>query len=339
HEVDGLTTHYQQIPYENKMGPFRRVLAFFQFVRFANKKLETLPKIDLLYVLSTPLTTGLIARRATKKLAIPYLFEVGDLWPDAPIQLGYLPNRWIQNRLYKFEEATYREAKELVALSPAIKEAMEYRLDYSRTVEVIPNMSDCNFFVPRSTTTEHFDEQNPFVITYAGAIGFANHVQFLLDFAAECKNQRLPVRFSILGDGAEKASLMEASKEQNNIHWEQTGGKEAVKLSMIKSHAVFISYHDFSILETGSPNKLFDGLAAGQMIIINFGGWIKSLIESNECGISYVPNNAPAGVHKLRQFIESPLMVASYRENARRLAETDFDVSLLTQKALSVVTR
>jgi hypothetical protein len=56
--------------------------------------------------------------------------------------------------------------------------------------------------------------------------------------------------------------------------------------------ASFIFYKPVPVLETGSPNKFFDGLAAGKLIIINFGGWIKTEIEENKCGVYVNPLEA-----------------------------------------------
>ena len=50
--------------------------------------------------------------------------------------------------------------------------------------------------------------------------------------------------------------------------------------------ATFICYKPVPILETGSPNKYFDGLARGKLILVNFGGWIKEEIEAKRCGVT-----------------------------------------------------
>ena len=47
--------------------------------------------------------------------------------------------------------------------------------------------------------------------------------------------------------------------------------REGVKEVMNVTDATFICYKPVPILETGSPNKYFDGLAAGKLILINFG--------------------------------------------------------------------
>jgi hypothetical protein len=67
--------------------------------------------------------------------------------------------------------------------------------------------------------------------------------------------------------------------------------------------AAFVCYKNVPILETGSPNKYFDGLAAGKLIVINFGGWIRKEIEEKQCGIYADPQQPTDFVKKIRPFI------------------------------------
>ena len=68
--------------------------------------------------------------------------------------------------------------------------------------------------------------------------------------------------------------------------------------------ASFVCYKPFNILETGSPNKFFDGLAAGKLILLNFQGWLKNEIEEHQCGINVDPADPGDFVKKIRPFIE-----------------------------------
>ncbi|MDH5598214.1 MAG: glycosyltransferase, partial [Cyclobacteriaceae bacterium] len=80
--TEGVTVIYLPIKYHNHYGFLKRVYSFLVFVRKAFSVLKSLEKPDLLYSISTPLTTGLIAIKAKRVLGIPYCFEVGDLWPE-----------------------------------------------------------------------------------------------------------------------------------------------------------------------------------------------------------------------------------------------------------------
>jgi glycosyltransferase involved in cell wall biosynthesis len=98
---------------------------------------------------------------------------------------------------------------------------------------------------------------------------------------------------------------------------------------------VFVSYRHAVILETGSPNKFFDGLAAGKMIMINFGGWLRLEIEKNNCGV-YVNPKEPAEVQSRLEQLLNAGNVSVYQKNSRTLAES-FSRAALTKQWLSVI--
>jgi glycosyltransferase involved in cell wall biosynthesis len=336
-EYDGFRVRYFKIPYSNHFGFVRRTWAFIRFVSASRKHLHEYYNYDLLYVISTPLTTGLIGRYAKREFGIPYIFEVGDLWPIAPIQMGVIKHEFVKNKLFRLEERIYHEAIGLVGLSAEIKKAMSYVVDYKKEVAVITNMSDCTFFKPFFGLPDEFSVENPLIIGYQGAIGKANHLEFLIHLASEFQETEHPVKFRIMGDGSEKNRLIESSKNLANVEWVKPGGKSEVKVELEKCHVTYISYAPYQVLETGCPNKLFDGLAAGKLILINFDGWIKELISEHECGFSYDPSKPKQAIELLFPFISSPSLLLAYQANSRDLAEKEFDVPVITSKAVNLV--
>lgn len=337
HNIDGIAVHYFRIRYSNLYGFFRRAKAFYQFVVACQGFLKKDHAYDLLYLLSTPLTTGWVGMHAKKRYRLPYLFEVGDLWPLAPIQLGGIKNAWLMRFLYTFEEKIYNNAQLLAGLSPEIKQAMEYTVSYAKKVEVLPNMADCNFFEPCPDLYEAFSPESPLVIGYQGAIGRANHLEYLIDFAQEALQQNLPIQIRIMGEGSEKERIKKTSRAISNILWVPSGGKACVRSELKHCHVSYISYASYPVLETGSPNKFYDGLAAGKLIMLNFGGWMSRLIQEHECGISYNCAKPAEGVAQILPFLSSPSLLSAYQQNARELAEVSFDVPVITQRAIDLI--
>ena len=327
--IDGIEVHYLKIPYENHFGFLRRVFTYLKFVRLAKKEARKIHLVDKAYVMTTPLTTGLIALYLKKKLKIPYLFEVGDLWPEAPVQMGIIRNTWLTKKLYAFEKKCYDEAETIVALSPAIQDYMQ-TITRTKTV-MIPNLSDCEFFKPTENHNKIFQ------IGYFGTFGVANDLGQVIDLARFARKQSLSVHFTLMGNGAEEQKIKQASKELHNITILPFGNKKEVRKVMDKMDAIYISYKNIPVLNTGSPNKLFDGLAAGKLIIINFEGWIKTLIESEKCGFSHDPKKPEIFEEKIRPFISDRALLKTYQENSRRLAESKFEKSLLAQKLVATI--
>lgn len=116
-QFDGINIHYLPVNYNNQMGFIKRVWSFIKFVRLAKRYSKNIKNIDRAYISSTPLTVGLIGLWLKKKRNIPYLFEVRDLWPTAPIELGAIKGAPLKKYLYHLEKQIYSQAEKIVALS------------------------------------------------------------------------------------------------------------------------------------------------------------------------------------------------------------------------------
>ena len=106
---------------------------------------------------------------------------------------------------------------------------------------------------------------------------------------------------------------------------------------MDATDAVFVSYKPYRILETGSPNKYFDGLAAGKLILLNFEGWIKKEVESEKCGV-YIDRMHPDKFASIvTPFLNDRSLVRRYQLAARELALRRYSRAQLGEQFAEVV--
>ncbi len=330
--IDGVTVNYFQIFYDNRLGFIQRIVAFLRFVWHARAYIRKDHNYDLLYVISTPLTTGLIGLFGKGKYGIPYVFEVGDLWPEVPVKLGFIKPKWLQNQLYRLEKRIYHESLWISALSEQIKVYIEYNLENPPKILVLPNVADCDFYAPNFEHPDSFNEQNPFVIGYTGAFGYANDLDKMIKCATECQENQLPIKFELMGDGADKEVLIRNSTKLKNVRIHDHSDREGVKSLLNKCHAVYISFRDELVLGTGSPNKLMDGLATGKLIIVNFEGWVRQLVEGHECGFFYESSEDETFTRMINPFLSSTALLEQYQKNARVLAENEFELNSVMRK-------
>ena len=329
--IDGIEVHYLPVPYDNSFDYYKRSVSFLRFVFRSIRIAAGISDVDRIYAISVPLTIAFVARWTSFRKAVPFIFEVGDLWPDAPIQMGFIRNPLMRSTLYSVEKTTYRKAEAVIALSTAIKDAILKKVPEARVV-TIPNMADCEFYVP---TPRH--DQNKFVVSYIGATGLANGLDYFLECANMVRKAELPVHFIVCGTGALLERLKADAKRLGlqNITFTGFLDREGVRGIMNITDAVFVCYKDRPILETGSPNKFFDGLAAGKLIIINFGGWMKKEIEEYKCGIATSKTDPSDFIKKIRTFISDPDLLREYQVNSRKLAEQKYDRRLLVKQWLN----
>lgn len=340
--VEGIEVHYLPVPYDNNFGFQRRILAFYRFalksIRFASRHRDA----DLCYAISTPLTTGVAAMAIQKRYGIPYLFEVGDLWPDAPVQLGFIRNVLVQRVLYWMERRIYQRASSIVALSPAIEQRIAQKVK-GKMIHMIPNMADTAFYKPyekRADLEDKLKVKGSFVVSYIGALGVANGLHYFINCAAASQQAGLPIRFIMCGEGAMLEALTKhaRSRDLQNLTVVPFQDRSGVSEIFNVTDANFICYQPVSILETGSPNKYFDGLAAGKLTIINFGGWIRNEIEAEKCGIAVDAHDPRDFVTKIRTFVDNRVLLKKYQEAARALAERRYARSILGEQYCRIIT-
>ena len=331
--MDGLTIHYLKVPYNNRFGFAKRSVSFLNFVWQAVRKARHVYKIDLCYAISVPLTVGIAAIWIKRRYRVPYVFEVGDLWPDVPIQMGFVQNYFFKELLLALERSIYRDAQAVVALSQPIKQAIEKKVPGKR-VFLIPNMADTAFYNIAARKPEleiKFGVRNKFVISYLGAVGVANGLDYILAIANACRKSALPIRFVIGGDGAhvDRLKAHAVNLGLSNIIFLPFMDRQGVGEVMNITDAVMVCYKQVPILETGSPHKFFDGLAAGKLILVNFEGWIKREITENQCGVYLNPNQPTEMVKKIEPFLADQNLLRAYQHRARQLAESKYSREIL----------
>ncbi len=334
--IAGIQVHYLPIAYDNRFGFIARSQSFIKYALRASRMASTLKGFDYCYAISVPLTVGLAAMWIKRRDKLPFIFEVGDLWPDAPIQMGVVNNYFFKKTLFSLEKKIYQAAHSIVALSPAIQSAIEKKVS-GKKVHLIPNMADCEFYKPEIKDPEFeamFGVQGKFVVSYIGALGVANGLDYVIECARASQSKNLPVHFMLCGDGAVLDRLVEVKKnlQLDNLTITPFQNREGVKTIMNLTDASFICYKPVSILETGSPNKYFDGLAAGKLIVINFGGWIREEIEKNQCGVFVNPHDAQDFVNKITPFLEGGKILNDAQGAARLLAESSYSRKELSRK-------
>lgn len=338
--VEGIRVHYLPIPYDNSFTFIKRILAFIRFYFLAVKKAKTIKGIDIIYATSTPLTVGLVALKLKKLLKIPYYFEVRDLWPEAPIQMGVVKNRILKNWLFRLEKKAYKGADKIIALSPGIRDSIQ-KIVPGKPIYIIPNMSDCNFFnftLKNKMLEEDIGFKDQFIIGYFGAVGKANKLEYFLDFIANLNKLQLSTSFLIVGKGGELAHIKQEAirRRIDNLKFLSFRNKYGVRDVLSIMDAVYVSFDHKQVLETNSPNKFFDAIAAGKLVFTNTDGWIRENCENHQCGIYLDPTLKQPDLAKLIPIIQDKSLLLEYQKNARKLATQYYSREIQVQKLIGV---
>lgn len=340
-EIDGFKVHYLPVNYSNEMGFLKRLWSFLKFVRLAKRYARNIEDIDKAYITSTPLTVGLIGLWLKRKRQIPYIFEVRDLWPTAPIELGAIKGKPLKNYLYRLEKRIYQEAEKIVALSPGMRDWIK-KVAPEKEVFMIPNMADCQFFkkeLKDPKLVEFYHANKPFVITYLGSIGVTNHLEYFLDIAEESKKRGLNIDFKIVGQGSRLSHIKLSAylRKLSNVEFIGHQNKEGVRRILNVTDATYVSFANYPVLATNSPNKMFDSLASGKLTIVNSTGWTKDLVEQYKCGFYANPEKPAEFMEQLIPFMEQKDLLETFKNNARQIAENLYSRKLQVEKLTRVL--
>jgi glycosyltransferase involved in cell wall biosynthesis len=339
--IEGIEVHYLPIPYHNHFGFWKRTVSFMRYILGVARLAAKMTDIKVCYAISVPLTIGLAALWLKARYKVNYIFEVGDLWPEAPIQMGFVNNYFFKRALYKLERFIYSKAMSIVALSPMIQASVRAKAP-GRPVYLLPNMADVDFYKPelkRHDLLQKFGvADDKFVVSYIGAVGLANGLDYYIECARASQQARQSCHFLLCGDGAllRHFQRIVAQYQLTNFSFIPFQNRDGVREVMNITDAVFISYKPLPVLETGSPNKYFDGLAAGKLIVINFGGWIKNEIQNQQCGIHLNANQPTEFVPMIQPFVSDGKLLKRFQRQSRLLAESQYSRQKLSEQFVQI---
>lgn len=341
----GIRVHWYPVPYSNKMSYFKRVSAFFAFALAAKKKAASLHG-DVIFATSTPLTIALPAVLAARKLKIPMVFEVRDLWPEMPIAMGALKNPALQFFAKKLEKWAYQNSAAIVALSPGMKEGILKTKYPEKKIAVIPNSSDNLEFIHHDKAAMKFRSDREWLgdkplLLYAGTFGRVNGVEYIVKVAKELKKLNSNIRILLVGDGAEKEKVIAKSKDigvfEDNVFFEPAMVKKDVPILFSASTMTSNLVTDIPEARANSANKFFDSLAASKPILLNHGGWMHDIVKSHDCGLAMWRQPIEIVAAELHEKMNSDVWLKQAAVAAKTLAVQEFDRDLLADHLMSVI--
>ncbi|WP_170963478.1 glycosyltransferase family 4 protein [Vibrio breoganii] len=341
---EGINIHWISVPYNNNYGIIRRLVAFFKFTILSSFHMVTI-NCDKIIATSTPLTVVIPALVYKFFKNKPFIFEVRDVWPEVPIALGIIKNKYTIQLAYGLESMAYKHCDSIIALSPDMKESIVSRYN-SCDVTVIPNASDIELFSEegKSCSTDLVDKLHKIrsshrkVIFYTGTFGTVNNLNYLIDLMRFSNGE---IACVIVGSGKEEEDLLERAHRNGVLN------KCLYFVGRINKDELWIVHKLFDMsvstvlpikeLYANSANKIFDAFASGTPIMINHGGWLEKIINDELCGIRLgsVPNEVEYKRLLSYLYCDSTMDLAC--KSSKRLGNTTFNRDVLYSKFLSVI--
>ncbi len=244
-----------------------RIINMLQFMwKVMRLKVDNIP--DVIIGSSPSPFAAFGAQRLARRLNVPFVFEVRDLWPESIVDLGRISRRhplvWLLSRM---QRSLCRSACAVATVLPNSEQYIHELAVRPVRVEWLPNGVT-------GTSAPQFTLGNNarFTLMYCGSHGLANNLEDLLQAAKilERDFDGIPVHIRLVGEGANKAGLRHLVQELGLtcVTFEKPVAKRDVRRILVEADAYILLFKDVPLYRYGiSANKLFDYLAMGHPIL------------------------------------------------------------------------
>ncbi|MDB4001169.1 glycosyltransferase family 4 protein [Oceanospirillaceae bacterium] len=341
--VEGIDIIEFDLAYSNSDGLIKRAGTFLKFA-FKSVGIALTHKYDVVFATTTPLTAGIPGIFARWLRGKNFVFEVRDLWPELPKQMGVIKNPALLAAMSALEWASYRSAYRCIGLSPGIVEGIKKRGVSANKIALVPNGCDLSIFAEeiKPWRVEGVADDDLMAI-FTGTHGQANGLDAALDAALELKKRkRTDIKLVFIGQGKLKSHLKQRAQDQgldNVIFHDPVNKAKLAELMKGADLGMQLLANIPAFYYGTSPNKFFDYISAGLPVLNNYPGWLSGLIKDNQCGYSVPPDDASAFADALELVADDKSSLPYMGHRAQDLARREFSRHELADKWVDWVTK
>lgn len=338
-DFDGVKVKVVNVRVDNKQPIYKRIYTFLVYALISCWYALTI-RADVVIASSGPITVGLPGLVAKYLKGRKLVFEVRDLWPDGAIELGLLNNKWLQKLAYWFEKKCYKAADLIVTLSPGMQHEIIEKHHHNNVISVTNSANIVLFATIQKFPADITSFKKRKYALYTGNIGMVNNVEWMFE-AAKILGilGRNDIQIVWIGDGQLKQQLAERKELEgvDNLILMDLMPKNQLVAIVQNAMVCLAPLKDTRVLNTSSPNKFFESLAAGVAVIQTTNGWMKDFVSQHEVGFTVDPNNANALAELLIEIDANPQAQIEMGKRAMEIAKLEFDKTILAKKMLTSI--
>lgn len=313
--IDGIRYVWLKTPKYDGNGARRALnMAAYvaQCIRHASAILRG-ERVDFVVASSTYPLDILAARRLASLSGAKVVFEVHDLWPLTPMELGGLRSAHpFIMVMQAAENLAYRSADMVISLLPnTLGHMVDHGLDRDKFLYV-PNGVDLEAWeesrapLPpeHAAQFEALRKKGHLIVGYAGSHGLANSLETVIEAAKLLRGR--PVTFVLVGQGPDRDRLISdaSSAGLDNVKFLAAVPRAAVPQLLAQFDVGYLGWRRQPLYRFGiSPNKLIDYMMAGLPVVHSVDAANDPVAETS-CGFSVAPEDPDALAHAVNQMME-----------------------------------
>lgn len=341
--VEGIHVHRVPTILGANRGYGRRIVNYLSFVPGAVWRALRLGRFDGIVATSPQFFCAVAGGLAGLLKRTPWVFELRDLWPDSIVAVGAARPSLAIRMLETLELALYRHARGVVCVTPAFVENLVSRGIDRGKLAFVPNGVDAAFWAapadgPGWRARRGFMPSDV-LVSFVGTIGMAHGVGTVLDAAARLAGPLPGVRFLLVGEGAERASL-EAQAERRglgNVAFTGLVPRAEVRDVMAATDVSLVLLRDLPVFRTVLPTKMFEAMAAGRPVVLGVDGEARRVLEASGGGVFVPPESVDALVEAVTSLVASPERRHALGERGRSFVLREYDRGVWARRYAEVL--
>jgi hypothetical protein len=323
-------------------GFLRKTLGHLYFM--VQAVLQATPHVrgaDVVVASSPTLFTAVAGFVVSRRLGVPFVFEVRDLWPAIFVDLGVIRNRtaiWLLERLELF---LYHRSAAVVTVTRSFAEDIARRGIDGWKLHVVPNGVDLQAFEPGppdSALRSRLGLGDKFVLLYCGAHGISHALARLLEVAERlAHNPRLHLLF--VGEGAEKEALVARARERSlaNVTFLGAVPREQVAAFYRSADVCLVPLRAVPLFRAFIPSKMFEILACGRPVLASVEGEAAEILRESGAALVVPPEDVDALVAAAQRLASDGELRSRLAARGRPYVAAHFDRDALGERYLAVL--
>ena len=296
----------------NGLGRVRNIGAFIYRLYREARQLSMECKPDVVIASSTYPMDIWPAQRIAGLSNARLVFEIHDLWPLTPMELGGM-SRWHPFIMVAqaAENHVYRKAGAVVSMLPKVHEYVQTRGMQGERLHIVPNgvaPQEWPAQLPQldeaiGSRLAELSRAGFAIVGYSGNHGISNSLDTLLHAARIMRDEK--VAFVLVGDGPEKDGLKRWVQDEqlHHVHFIDPVVKAQIPALLQWFDLAYIGWQRQPLYRFGiAPNKLMDYMMAARPVLHAVEAGNDPVGEA-ACGLTVAPENPEALVQGIRTLV------------------------------------
>ena len=253
---------------------------------------------DVMFVFHPPLTIGISAFVISRLRRVPFVYGLGDLWPEAIVASGMIRNPRTIDLLERMERFVYTRAAAVAVVTPAMVDHLVHKGVPREKLHVISDWADEQVYRPLPRDPElaaRLGLAGKFNVMFAGQVGIVQKLDTVVR-AAELLRHLEQVQFVIVGDGVERSRLIGEAAARGLTNLKFFGLMPSGEMPALYALADVLLVHlsDDPIFRLSIPAKVYAYLACERPILMAVDGIAGELVRMADAGLTCRPEDPVA---------------------------------------------